>query len=104
MRSSESNWSPTQSQNKMKPQSQLLVAAIQREIDRLNAVKKKLRSLDSEIVCQAIDVFDSVDGAAIWLASPAFGLEGRVPLDVADTPKGMDEVMNLLGRVDHGVS
>jgi putative toxin-antitoxin system antitoxin component (TIGR02293 family) len=87
----------------MKSQSHLLMAAIQREIDRLKAAKQKLRSLDSEIICQGINVFESTDRAAIWLASPAFGLQGRVPLDVATTPKGRDEVLNLLGRIDHGV-
>jgi len=81
----------------------LLAAALQSKIDRLQAAKKKVRSLDPEIIARAIDAIGSVEGAAIWLTSPAFGLDGKVPADFAATAKGRSKVLNLLGRIDHGV-
>jgi uncharacterized protein (DUF2384 family) len=81
----------------------LVMAALQDEIDRLRAAKIKLRLSAPEIVDRAIETFESIDGAAIWLASPAHGLEGKVPVEVAATVKGRTKVLNLLGRIDHGL-
>jgi uncharacterized protein (DUF2384 family) len=88
---------------KPKDTRRLLVAAVQDEIDRLQTAKKKLRSLDLEIIDRTIDAVESVAGAAAWLTSPAYGLQGKIPLDVAVTPKGRSKVLNLLGRIDHGI-
>ena len=85
------------------PGNQLVMAALQNEIDRLRAAKIKLRLSAPEIVTRAIEIFESVDGAAIWLTSPAHGLEGMVPIEVAVTAKGRTKVLNLLGRIDHGL-
>lgn len=79
------------------------MAALQNEIDRLRATKKKLGLSAPEIVDRAIEIFESIDGAAIWLASPAPGLEGKIPVEVAATAKGRTKVLNLLGRIDHGL-
>jgi uncharacterized protein (DUF2384 family) len=80
-----------------------LAAAVQDEIARLRTAKKKLQSLDPEIIDQAIDAIGSVAGAAEWLTSPAYGLLGEVPTDIAATPKGRSKILNLLGRIDHGI-
>jgi uncharacterized protein (DUF2384 family) len=85
------------------PRRVLVMAALENEIDRLRAAKKKLRLSAPEIVDRAIETFDSIDGAAIWLASPAHDLEGKIPVEVAVTAKGRTKVLNLLGRIDHGL-
>lgn len=85
------------------PRRVLVMAALQNEIDRLRAAKRKIRLSAPEIVDRAIEIFESIDGAAIWLASPAHGLEGKVPVEVAVTSKGRTKVLNLLGRIDHGL-
>ncbi len=38
-----------------------------------------------------------------WLSSPAKALGGKTPLEYADTEPGAREVMNLIGRLEHGV-
>ena len=38
-----------------------------------------------------------------WLKSPNIGLSGHSPLDYAETNPGYDEVVNLIGRLEHGV-
>jgi uncharacterized protein (DUF2384 family) len=93
---------PTKSAT-MGPTHRLLATALQNEIDRLYAAKGKLLSIDPEIADQAIKTFESVDGAAIWLTSPAHGLHGRVPVDLTATAKGREKVSKLLSRIEHGV-
>lgn len=52
----------------------------------------------------AVDVFEREDGAREWLKSEAFGLAGKVPLDVARSEAGARVVETLLQRIDYGVS
>jgi uncharacterized protein (DUF2384 family) len=84
-------------------QHRLLDTAIQSEIDRLQAAKKKLRLITPAIADQAIETFESIDGAAVWLTSPAYGLRGKAPVDMMATAKGRGKVSNLLGRIEHGL-
>lgn len=42
-------------------------------------------------------------GAATWLNSPAKGLGGEKPLALLTTPTGVEAVMDLIGRIEHGV-
>jgi len=39
---------------------------------------------------------------ADWLISPAFGLGGAIPIDVAGTPTGLDLLREQLLRIVHG--
>jgi len=38
-----------------------------------------------------------------WLTSPSVALGGTTPLEFADTEPGANEVMILIGRLEHGV-
>lgn len=57
----------------------------------------------AQVYDMALDVFGSQKKAETWLKKPARGLGGKVPLEYADTDLGAHEVINLLGRIDHGV-
>jgi putative toxin-antitoxin system antitoxin component (TIGR02293 family) len=52
----------------------------------------------------ALDVFGNETGARTWLKEEAFGLGGRIPLQVAKTETGAREVETLLHRIDYGVA
>ncbi|WP_419659666.1 conserved uncharacterized protein, DUF2384 [Desulfosarcina variabilis str. Montpellier] len=52
---------------------------------------------------QAVNLFGSDDAANSWLKHPARGLDGKIPLEYADTAPGAEEVMLLLGRIAYGV-
>jgi uncharacterized protein (DUF2384 family) len=82
---------------------QLLVGAINRKIATTKISNKKPRPIDPEILDRALDCFESVDGAADWLVCPAFGLKGKIPVQVARTTKGKKDVLTLLARIDFGV-
>mgnify|MGYP000992974216 CR=1 FL=1 len=51
----------------------------------------------------ATGVLGSRKLAKEWLSKPAIGLDGRRPIDLLDTPAGIEAVVVLLTRMDHGV-
>jgi putative toxin-antitoxin system antitoxin component (TIGR02293 family) len=51
----------------------------------------------------ATGVLGSRKLAMVWLSKPAIGLDGRRPIDLLDTPAGIEAVDVLLTRMDHGV-
>ena len=86
-----------------------IVQIPKRTLDRRRE-KGRLRTDESERVLRLAQVYDMAmevmgDGkkAESWLKKPARGLGGKVPLEYADTALGAHEVINLLGRIDHGV-
>ena len=52
---------------------------------------------------RATEVLESKATAVHWLKSPKKSLGGQTPLDFADTEVGIEEVKELLGRIEHGV-
>lgn len=52
---------------------------------------------------KVLDVFENEAAAVSWLKKPVRGLGGHIPLEYADTDLGAQEVINLLGRIEHGV-
>ena len=52
---------------------------------------------------RAVAVFGNEDQARQWLKSPQRALDGRTPLEYADTEPGAREVEDLLGRLEYGV-
>ncbi len=70
----------------------------------------RLRTDESERVLRvatvydkALDVFEDEEAVESWLKKPARGLGYKIPLEYADTELGAQEVINLLGRIEHGV-
>jgi len=57
----------------------------------------------ARLMGKAVEVFESVPNARLWLTSPQVGLGGAVPLEYAETEVGAREVDDLLGRIEYGV-
>ncbi len=58
----------------------------------------------AKVTAAAEDFFENDDGAARrWLTGPKVALGGRTPIEFARTPEGSDYVIQLLGRMAHGV-
>ena len=57
----------------------------------------------SEIFKHAVEVFEDEAEARDWLRSPQYGLGGQIPLELARSTPGFNEVQKLLTRIDHGV-
>ena len=65
------------------------------ESDRLFRIAK--------VFTRAADVLGTQEKAACWMKSPQVALGNEEPLFLLDTEIGEDEVLALLGRIEHGV-
>ena len=63
----------------------------------------KRHTVDPEVAAAARACFGTAAAAAEWLATPAYGLGGRIPLKVAQTARGRQRVITLLHRIDHNI-
>lgn len=71
----------------------------------------KFRSDESERVYRVAKLFDKtlalfegdISQARHWFSSPKKALGGKTPIEFADTELGAQEVINLIGRMEHGV-
>jgi putative toxin-antitoxin system antitoxin component (TIGR02293 family) len=77
---------------------------------RKKTAKAKLGRSESDLVARhasllhhAAGVFEDPGAAAAWLREPQLGLGGAVPLDLAQSTLGFQEVAKLLTRIDYGV-
>lgn len=55
------------------------------------------------VVARCTELFQSREKAARWLKTPSIALGNCRPLDLLDTTAGATMVLNLLGRIEHGV-
>lgn len=61
-----------------------------------------LKSLDPEVLVTAVDCLESPRYAGIFLITPAPSLGSKIPAEVAKTPDGKKQVMNLISAIEHG--
>ena len=52
---------------------------------------------------RAIEVLESSDNARIWLKSPNYAFRNQCPLDFLGTFTGAQELLDELGRLQHGI-
>jgi putative toxin-antitoxin system antitoxin component (TIGR02293 family) len=55
------------------------------------------------IAARAVETFGDPRQALAWLTDELGILGGRAPVDLLDTEEGAQEVVRILGRIDHGV-
>jgi len=56
-----------------------------------------------EVTARAMEVFGTRDKALKWLNTPVRSLGDQTPLSLLNTPEGVAQVQDTLGRVEHGV-
>lgn len=52
---------------------------------------------------RGIDVLGSAPAFNHWMRSPNYGLNNEVPLSLLDTSIGFDILLDVLGRIEHGI-
>ena len=70
----------------------------------LDRLEQFVRTPEYERLLSVLQRFASDDPEpwlADWLISPAFGLDGAIPIDVAGTPTGVDLLREQLHRIVH---
>lgn len=81
--------------------------------ERTLARRKKEGTLNSEesaklvrlarVIGRAEEVFEDIDVALDWMKSANAALIGATPLSMLDTDIGAESVLDMLGRIEHGV-
>ena len=98
--------------DRLKVSDNLLSSIVQISKRTLNRRRQdgRLKTDESERVLRiarvydkALEVFESEEAVEGWLKKPARGLGRKIPLEYSDTDLGAQEVVNLLGRIEHGV-
>jgi uncharacterized protein (DUF2384 family) len=56
-----------------------------------------------EVTARALEVFGTREKALRWLNTPVGSLRDQTPLSLLNTPEGVAQVQDTLGRVEHGV-
>lgn len=80
-----------------------VLSVLQNEIQRLNRQCSMLEKSSPDILERAVATFESVEAAALWLATPQRFAQENTPVELAQTPDGKDAVLAQLDRIDHGV-
>ncbi len=57
----------------------------------------------SRVYARCIEVFRTRERAVRWLKNPVLALGNARPLDLLETGTGINMIMNVLGRIEHGV-
>jgi putative toxin-antitoxin system antitoxin component (TIGR02293 family) len=78
--------------------------ARRKEEGRLDPTESDRLARISWLFARALELFegDTTD-ARDWLSKPQSALGGRVPLELAETNVGTQEVDYLIGRLEHGI-
>jgi putative toxin-antitoxin system antitoxin component (TIGR02293 family) len=63
----------------------------------------KITAVESSIVDRAIEVIGDKNEALRWLGTPVRDLDYATPVSLIATPKGRTAVLDVLGRIEHGV-
>jgi|TARA_R110000851_G_scaffold128128_1_gene260355 putative toxin-antitoxin system antitoxin component (TIGR02293 family) len=59
--------------------------------------------MDQKLFARAIEVLGNEQDALHWLQTPRSALNNQIPLKYIETDEGQQEVLDLLGRIEHGV-
>ncbi|MDT8376416.1 MAG: MbcA/ParS/Xre antitoxin family protein [Mariprofundaceae bacterium] len=57
----------------------------------------------SDIFALAVTTLGSIENAREWMNRPLKELGNKSPDEIMETDSGKDEVINILGRIRHGV-
>jgi uncharacterized protein (DUF2384 family) len=80
-----------------------MVGKALRCLGRREATLTELALLDRNVASAAVRAFDAPASAAEWLISPAFALNGDVPLAVLRQPDGQEAVLQALYRIEFNI-
>ena len=72
------------------------------ERQRANELRELAKPI-VEVTARAMEVFGTREKALRWLNTPVRSLGDQAPLSLLNTPEGVAQVQDTLGRVEHGV-
>lgn len=57
----------------------------------------------AELYVRGKEIFDSFENFQEWMNRPSIDLSGAQPIDRIQTRKGIDDLLQVLGRIEHGI-
>lgn len=57
----------------------------------------------AELYAKGKELFNGIDEFTEWLNLPSIDLEGEKPIDQIHSRKGIDDLLEILGRIEHGI-
>ena len=57
----------------------------------------------AELYVKGKEIFESFQNFHAWLNRPSVDLGGEKPIDRIQTRQGIDELLDVLGRIEHGI-
>jgi putative toxin-antitoxin system antitoxin component (TIGR02293 family) len=57
----------------------------------------------AELFAKGNEIFNGLGGFTEWLHLPSIDLNGDLPVDRIHTRKGIDDLLIVLGRIEHGI-
>ena len=77
------------------------------EFTELNKSLIRLDDDESEryakVLISAVQFFENEKEALLWLKTPVKALGGRLPIDMLSNDKDAEIVLNVIGRLEHGI-
>lgn len=68
------------------------------------AIEDRSLKTKQQVIAFALEIFDNnKKDVRSWLSSPNGALNNASPISIIDTPAGLEEVYNVLGRIATGV-
>ncbi len=88
----------------------IMPAKVIRIPSRTIARRKVFKADESERILRVarvfhrtLEVMEDLERARNWFKNPKRALGEKTPFEYCDTDLGVNEVLNLLGRIEHGV-
>lgn len=69
----------------------------------LNSATSQQAILIGQLITRGTDVFGSIEAIQQWVRQPNKAIGNYTPLEIMDTTIGIQLVMDVLGRLEHGV-
>lgn len=57
----------------------------------------------AELYAKGKEIFESFQHFNEWLNRPSIDLQSQKPIDLIHSRKGVDEILHVLGRIEHGI-
>ncbi len=57
----------------------------------------------AELYAKGKELFNSLESFNEWLNRPSIDFIGEKPINLVQTRRGIDEILRVLGRIEHGV-
>ncbi|WP_456490027.1 antitoxin Xre/MbcA/ParS toxin-binding domain-containing protein [Marinobacter nauticus] len=65
---------------------------------------KTVDELRIEVTNAAIELFEGdKDRAELWLSTPLLAIGNKIPTHYMDTPERAQQLLDIIGRLEHGV-